>query len=359
MTVKSVCRVVIALAAILFLAQPPATVRAAAGEPEIVIRFGWIDPLDPLEPTKQFTSAYAVSLKTQLEMLSGNRIRVDLYPSAQLGDHRSTIEQMANDAIEMANINLGVLATLYYEKLSVLNIPFLFSSRAHANRAYNVRTPFMKELVEECVETCNIRLLAIMPASPRIMANNIRPINVPADLKGIKMRTMEVRPHILMMEALGAIPVPMAMTEVYTSLQTNVIDGEDQILQNLEAAKHYQVVKYASLTNHVMDVSATAISDKFYRRLPDDLRAALVEADLVAQPVFQAIGTVYDYTGSAALEKLGMKVNNVAPEAREEFKKIVLPYVSKAVADDVGQEFLDKFLKHIEDAGKSFAEDAK
>ncbi|MDR3078226.1 MAG: TRAP transporter substrate-binding protein [Planctomycetota bacterium] len=346
-------------ACLLALLLLSATYAAAATQPEFVIRFGWIDPLDPADPMKQFTSAYAVSFKTQLEMLSGERIRVDLYPSAQLGDHRSSIEQMAGDTLEMCNVNLGVLASLYYDKLSVLNMPFLFTSRAHANRTLSFKNDFMREMVEECAEECNIRLIAIMAAGPRIFANNIRPLRAPADLKGIKMRTMEVVPHIIMVEALGGIPTPMPMTEVYTSLQTRVIDGEDQMLQNLEAAKHYQVVKYVSLTNHVMDVSGTAMSDKFYRRLPEDLRAALIEADQVAQASYHAVGTVYDYTGPERLKGLGMEVNYITPEAREQFKSIALPAVRKKVEEDVGPEFVAKFLQEVDKAQRSFLDDAK
>lgn len=327
---------------------------AQAGE-KYTMKFCWVDPLDP---TKQSTSAYAVTLKSELERLSGGRIQVELYPAAQLGDQRSCIEQISKGTLEGANISSGVLASLYYDKLSIVDMPFLFTSREHAARALDVRQPLIQAMVKECAEETGIRILNLAPFGPRHITNNKRPIRNPDDMKGLKIRTMEIIPHMRLMESLGATPTPIPFIELYTSLQTGVVDGQENPLQNIEVQRFYQVQKYLTISNHVIGIGGNLISEKWYQSLPDDLKAAVIEADRVAQLTYNGFGALLDTLGAETLTKQGMEVYNPTPEEIEQFKAVSVPFVREYMEGELGKEFVADFLKLVEDTHKTFMAEA-
>jgi tripartite ATP-independent periplasmic transporter solute receptor, DctP family len=327
---------------------------ARAGE-KYTMKFCWVDPLDPM---KQSTSAYAVTLKSEVERLSGGRIQVELYPAAQLGDQRSCIEQIAKGTLEGCNISSGVLASLYYDKLSIVDMPFLFSSREHAARALDVRQPLIKGMVEECAAETGIRILNLAPFGPRHITNNKRPIRTPDDMKGLKIRTMEIIPHMKLMQALGATPTPIPFIELYTSLQTGVVDGQENPLQNIEVQRFYQVQKYLTISNHVIGIGGNLISEKWFKSLPDDLKVAVVEGDRVAQLVYNGFGALLDAMGTDSLVKHGMEVYRPTAEELEQFKAVSIPFVREYMEEELGKEFVEQFMTLVEQTRESFVKEA-
>jgi len=128
-----------------------------------VMKFGWVDPPDPYNNP---TSAYAITLKNEVERLSGGRIKVELYPAGQLGDQRSAVEQVRKGTIEAYNISSGVLASAYYPPLELVDMPFLFTSREHVRLVVN--SDFMKNLIEDSAKKAGIRILSLQPFGFRI-----------------------------------------------------------------------------------------------------------------------------------------------------------------------------------------------
>ncbi|MDC7245808.1 MAG: TRAP transporter substrate-binding protein, partial [Sphaerochaetaceae bacterium] len=275
------------------------------------LKFSWADPFDPL---KQSTSAYAVVFKQEVERLSGGQIKVELYPAGQIGDQRSSTEQVARGTIEMTNISSGVLASLYFPKLEIVDMPFLFTSREHATRVLDVvNNPVMSQMNEELIEETGIRLLNVIPFGPRHLTNNVRQVRTPADVEGLRIRTMEIIPHMKLIEAMGGSPVPIPFLELYTSLQTNVVDGEENTFQNIIAQNFFEVQKYLTVTNHVMGVGATLINEEWFMSLPEYLRAAVIEADYVAQMVYNGVGQVLDAMAVDTLVEEGMDIYYPTP----------------------------------------------
>ena len=127
---------------------------------EYVLKFSWVDPPDPLG---QSTSGYAAVLKAEIEKLSGGRIKVELYPAGQLGDQRSSTQQVRKGTIEACNISSGVMASLYYPELGIFDMPFSFSSREVTRRVFDKENPFTKKLIEDCAEKTGIRILSLQP----------------------------------------------------------------------------------------------------------------------------------------------------------------------------------------------------
>ncbi len=319
-------------------------------------KFSWADPY---EPTKQSTSGYALVFKQELERLSGGRIKVELYPAGQLGDQRSATEQVAKGTIEMTNISSGVLASLYFPKLEIVDMPFLFSSREHAARFLDVaENPFMGELAEELRQETGIKLLNVIPFGPRHMTNNTREIREPKDVKGLRIRTMEITPHMKLIESLGGSPVPIPFMELYTSLETKVVDGEENTLQNIVAQNFFEVQKYLTMTNHVMGVGATLMNDEWYASLPDDLKEAVVEADSVASMVYNGLAQILDATATETLIEKGMQVYNPTPAERKEFQDVAIPYVKEYMVKQLGADFVDSFLASVNEVSQQIADEA-
>jgi C4-dicarboxylate-binding protein DctP len=320
---------------------------SAAAKQEFVIKYSHLGKVDPMV---QSSGAKAVVFKAQLEKLSAGRIRVDIYPNGQLGDQVSAVQQVRRGTIQMTDISSGVLASLYYPKLEILDLPFLFSSQITARMALDNSNPFIRKLIEDCAKKTGIRILSLGPFGFRHMTNNVRPIKTPDDMKGLKMRTMEIVPHKKLMESFGATPVPVPWLELYTSLQTKVIDGEETTLQNIVMGKLYQVQKHLTLTGHVMGVGAFLCNEKWYQSLPDDLKAALIEAEKVSRLTYDGFGELLDTLALKELEDHGMQIYSPTPQQIRQFRDKALPYVRQWMEKEYGRELVAEFLASIETA---------
>jgi len=320
-------------------------VGVVPAEEQYVMRFSTADVADPFT---SYMPAYCVTLKAEVERLSGGRIKVELYPNAQLGDNRSSCEQVRKGTIECTAMAPGVLASLYLEKLGVMEMPFAFSSTEVARRLFDINNPFTRKLVEEVREKTGIRILSLVPCGFRHLTNSIRPVHSPNDMKGLKIRTMEVVPHMKLMESLGAAPTPIPFYEVYTSLQTKVVDGQENPLCHILAQKFYQVQKYCTLTCHEMGVTAILVNEKWFQSLPDDLKLAVMIGDRVAQTTMSGFSSLLDSTNLEKLKSLGMEIYAPTPEEMAMFKEKAVPYVKKWMEEELGTDFVAEYLAAIE-----------
>ncbi len=319
----------------------------AIAKEEYVMKFSWVDPVDPMGHS---TSAYAAVLKAEVEKLSGGRIKVELYPAGQLGDQRSSVQQVRKGTIELCNISSGVLASLYYEKLGIFDMPFSFSSREVARRVFDYNNPFTRKIVEDCAKKTGIRIISLQPFGFRNLTNNIKPIKSPNDMKGLKIRTMEIVPHMKLMESLGSSPVPIPFLELYTSLQTKVVDGQENTLSNIIAKKFYQVQKHLTLSGHLMGVGASIMNEAWFQSLPDDLKLAVIEGEKVAQIVYTGMGELLDTLALEKLKSFGMVVYAPSPKEMKMFKDQAIPYVRKWMEGKIGSDFVTEYLAALESA---------
>jgi len=316
--------------------------KRASGKEEFVIEYSHVAMADPMV---QSSSAYAVVFKAELEKLSRGRIKVEIFPNGQLGNLRSSVQQVSRGTIQMADISSGILASLYYPELGIVDMPYLFSSRATARMALDNQNPFIKNLIEDCAEKTGIRILSLAPFGFRHMTNNVRLIRTPDDMKGLKIRTMEIVPHMKLMESFGATVVPIPWMELYTSLQTRVVDGEETTLQNIMMGKFYQVQKYLTLTQHVMGVGAFICNEKWYQSLPDDLKRALIEAEKTARLTYDGFGELLDTVALEKLKSYGMKVYVPSRQELQAFRDKAFPEKKK-----YGKKFVSEFLATVDEA---------
>ncbi|MEA3193009.1 MAG: hypothetical protein QOD26_1342 [Betaproteobacteria bacterium] len=185
----------------------------------------------------------------KLEKETNGRISIQMYPSMQLGGEKEMIEQAQVGALQIARVSVGTLGPVV-DELNVFNMPFMFRDENHARRV--IDGPIGEELLAK-VTASPARLIGLgwMDAGTRNVYAN-KPITKPADLKGLKMRTMGNPLFVETMNAMGGNGVPLGYNELYSALQTKVVDGAENNPPSMLTANHYQVVKVYSLTGHLI-----------------------------------------------------------------------------------------------------------
>jgi len=204
--------------------------------------------------------------KEWVEKRSNGRIKVEVYPSSQLGGEREMQEMVALGTLEM--VVTGVIV-IYEPLFALLEAPFLYRDREHIKKMH--QSAEVAELAESLTKK-NLRLVAFYENGFRNITNSKRPINSPADVKGLKIRTPENMAQIETFKALGAVVTPMPFSELYNALQQGVVDGQENPLQNIWDAKMYEVQKHCAMTGHIYNSAYAIVNNKFWSGLPVDLR---------------------------------------------------------------------------------------
>jgi tripartite ATP-independent transporter DctP family solute receptor len=177
------------------------------------------------------------------------------------------------------------------DEFGVFEMPYIIKDRAHMKR---VEGAIFDSVLQPAVKAKGYRILALWENGFRHITNNTQPINVPADLKGVKLRTPKGSWRLKMFKLYGANPTPMAFSEVFTALQTGVIDGQENPYAQIWSAKFQEVQKYLSITGHVYTPGYVLTSEKHFAALPQDVQDALTEAAQETQ--------AYVYATAAAME---------------------------------------------------------
>jgi C4-dicarboxylate-binding protein DctP len=170
---------------------------------------------------------------------------------------------------------------------------------------------------------------------------------------------MEIVPHMKLMEALGATPVPVPWLELYTSLQTRVVDGEETTIQNIAMGKLYQVQEYLTLTEHLMGVGAFLCNEKWYQSLPYDLKLAVIETERIARRTYDEVGEHLDSSGLEKLKSYGMQVHSLNAQEKQLFIDKARPYVRRWMERKHGVEFVAEFFAAIEAAEKKLQQEIR
>lgn len=335
-------------AAICLAATTAIAVSAAGAE---TLKATWTDPDNPeIAPV----SAYMHVFQDSLQRFSGGEYQVQLYPNGQLGDQRSMVEQIRHGSLHFANIASGVLASLYYPKLGILDMPFLFKSRAEFNAAMDPNDPMIKELLDDVAKQSGVRIVALLPYGFRDFTNKQRVVKSPDDMKGLRIRTMEIVPNQKMVEALGATPVPIPYLELYTSLQTGVVDGQENPPSNILMQKFYQVQKHMTLDHHTMTVGAVITNEKWWQSLSDDQRKEILSANAEAHLAHDGIGAVRDLLGVQEIRDKGVDVYVPTPEDIKKFRDATVPPVEAWMKEQYGDTFVNDFLAHMKQVSDRF-----
>jgi len=272
------------------------------------------------------THTLAVSTREAAEKmaeLSDGRIKLTLFPNNQLGDFVSCFNQMqVNGSVQMGEVSSASL-TAATDLFTPYSLPFLFTSKEQCFNFFD-NSPIIDELEEKFLEETGVRILGYYYNDARALSNSIRPVSKPEDMKGIKVRVMQSDVYIKTFEALGALPVSMSFSELFTALQQGNVDGQDNGSALTVATKFHEVQDYYTDLGHVYDIAPIMVSEEYWQSLPADIQQII--ADCMAEAVIEERGD-YDVTGAADLEAIGelCEVTLLSEEQRLEFQKACEP----------------------------------
>lgn len=249
-------------------------VAAAAVSAEITIRYADVQAEHDTETMAAHEFSRLVKEK------SGGRIDVQVFPNGQLGDMKDIVQSVQMGAIEMCRNNPGWLADAGAARMNIFSLPYLFRDMEHANKVIDGEIGAM--LLDD-IQANGLNMVAIgyLEPSIRYFFFTKKPVSTLADLKGLKIRVPTNALNTAMIEAFGASATPIAYNELYSSLQTGLVDGAENPLKGFCNMKFYEVCKYFSFDMHQFEPSVVLVSEFFWNSLsPDDqkiLRDAMAE----------------------------------------------------------------------------------
>ncbi|MFN3017169.1 DctP family TRAP transporter solute-binding subunit [Vibrio coralliilyticus] len=286
--------------------------------------------------------------KNIVEAESGGKIKVNVYPSGQLGGETELLQSTQEGMLTMAMVS-GAYSKLCKEA-NVLEIPYLFPSSPVAWEVLDGE--FGQALSEHCLKQTGLRNLAYGETGFRHFTNSKREISTPEDLQGLKIRVMTTPLYVEMLKSLKAEPTPIAFPEVPAALTTGVIDGQENPVSVISANKFYELQKYITLDGHVYSTDFLLMNDDFYTSLSAEDRAIIDRAAKVAGTVGRAIQQVNSAEGLETLAKKGMKITSLTPQQQKQFRDQTQPAVIKWLEGTVDAKWIDGALQAVEQANK-------
>lgn len=270
----------------------------------------------------------------------GNKAKVVVYGSSQIGGDKELLQKL-----KLGTVDFALPSTVMSSEsdlFGVFEMPYLVKDRDHMKRIE--KKVFWSKLAP-AVEPKGLKIIAVWENGYRHITNNKRPIKVPADLQGIKLRVPEGVWRVKMFQTYGANPSPMKLSEVFTALQTGVMDGQENPLVQIYSQKFQEVQKYLSLTGHVYTPAYVTVGKKKWESLPADVRKILEATAKETQAYVYATAERLDNELVDKMKAAGMQINQA--------DKAAFVKASRAVYDEYGSEV--KGAKDLIDAALSLA----
>ncbi|AEV29236.1 tripartite ATP-independent periplasmic transporter solute receptor, DctP family [Sphaerochaeta pleomorpha str. Grapes] len=266
---------------------------------------------------------------------TNGRITIEVYPSAQLGDAKSVIEQLQFGGIDFTRTSISPLAS-FSPELDILQMPYLYRD---ANHYWNVLNGEIGEYFLKSVEKDGFLGLVYVDAGSRSFYNTKKPIYTVADLKGMKIRVQESSLMMGMIKSLGAVPTALAYGDVYSALQTGVIDGAENNWPSYATSAHFEVAKFYSIDQHTRVPEMIVASKINMDKLSTDDQALIKKAAMDSQAVEIAAWAEFEKTSEAKVRAAGCQINTINDQA--EFAAAMAPLYQDQL-DEQGRIWVEK-----------------
>ncbi|NRP20136.1 Solute-binding protein [Ensifer adhaerens] len=266
---------------------------------------------------------------------TNGRIKIDVTNNAALGSEKDTIEQTRFGVIDMNRVNAAPFNNLVPQTV-VLGLPFLFRSTEHMHKT--VDGPIGDEVLA-AFEPHGLVGLAFYDSGARSFYSTKKPIEKLADLKGMKVRVQQSDLWIAMMEAFGANATPMPFGEVYSSLETGVVDAAENNWPSYESSRHFEVAKNYTLTEHSLNPEILVISKLSWDKLSPDDQKVLKEAAKESVVKMRELWTARE---KASEEKVRAAGANVVTVDKAEFSAAMKPVYDRFVTDPQMKDLLER-----------------
>ena len=285
-----------------------------------VIRLGHaLDVSHPVHKAMKF-------MANRIEEKSKGQLKVDIYPSQQLGSERELIELLQIGSLGMTKVSTGTLEN-FAPELRVFGLPFLFKDRQH--RFDVLESEIGEKLLEASVRN-RLKGLTFYDAGSRSFYST-QPLNSPSDLKGQKIRVMESQTAINMVKYLGGSPTPVSWGELYTALQQGIVDGAENNLPSFYLSYHYEVCKYYMVDEHTALPDELLISTVVWNKLSKEEQKWVKDAAMESSEYEKGIWREAELHALEEIKKAGVKVTY--PE-KEQFRAMVQPMYDEFKKDE-------------------------
>jgi len=267
------------------------------------------------------------NLGKKLEQATNGRISVQMYPSMQLGGEKEAIEQAQIGAIAFARVSVGALGPVV-DDLNVFNMPYVFRNTAHMQHV--IDGPIGQELLDKVTNSGKGLIgLCWMDAGARNFYNTKKPIKSVADLKGLKVRVIGNPIFVDMANAMGGNGVAMGYDQVFSALQTGVVDGAENNPPSFVFDNHYQVAKFYTVDEHLIVPEMLVFSKKAWDGLSKEDQALLVKFAKEAQQDERKLWEAYERQAMDKAKAAGIQIIEVSGAEKKAFQDAVKPVWDK------------------------------
>jgi C4-dicarboxylate-binding protein DctP len=325
--------------AIVFAAAVLSFACLFAGEARAVILIKFSHAVAPNTPKGKG----ALRFKELAEKYNEGQVKVEVYPNSQLYKDNEEVDALQLGAVQMLAPSLSKFGPLGVKEFEAFDLPYLFSDKNALRKV--TEGPLGKELMGK-LSAKGVLGLAFWDNGFKIMSAN-RPIVMPEDMLGLKVRIQSSKVIDAQMRALGALPQVMAFSEAYHALQTGVVDGSENPPSNMYTQKMHEVQKYAAITNHAYNGYAVIANKKFWDGLPPEIRANLDRAMREATDYVNAIAEEENTTAIEAMKKAGTTVfHDLTANERRAWMEALKP-VHQQMESRIGPDILRKIYSEI------------
>lgn len=308
-------------------AAPPYLMKIGIGNPGNDYNFGWT-------PFEVF--------KTEVETLSKGRLKVELY-SQMFGKSSMEMIVMVQDGIVHArDFADGHLATIY-PPIQVLSIPYLFAEREVAWKVLD--GPFGQKLIDDMAKKTGLRpLYWIENGGFRHYSNNKRAIHSPSDMKGLKIRTMEIPLHLKSVSDLGGRAVPLDWGSVYEAIESGIVDGQENSIGTFLIPHFENIQNHIVLDGHVYGTYTLLMNEAWYQSLPNDLKIIIDRAKRLSATVNRGLAVVNEMKGIEYLKSKGVEVYRPTDEEKRKFRQLTQESAIQWLNEHVGPEWVQEVM---------------
>jgi tripartite ATP-independent transporter DctP family solute receptor len=280
-------------------------------------------------------------LGKKLEKATNGRVSVAMYPSMQLGGEKEAIEQAQVGAIAFARVSVGALGPVI-DDLNVFNLPYVFRNTTHMQSV--IDGPIGQDLLDKVTNSGKGLIgLCWMDAGARNFYNTKKPIKTMADLKGLKVRVMGNPMFVDMANSMGGNGVAMGYDQVFSALQTGVVDGAENNPPSFVFDNHYQVAKFYTIDEHLIVPEMLVFSKKIWDTMSRDEQAALMKFSKEAQQEERKLWAEYEKQAMDKAKAAGIQIIEVSDADKKAFQDAVKP-----VWDKYGPKYADT-IKRIQE----------
>lgn len=330
-TVLSVLCVLLLISSVSVFANGTAEKKATGTKGPIVIKIS--NGVNEQHPSYLALVKFGELLNEKLP----GRFDVQVYANAQLGDDVRATEATQMGTLEMVCTSASPLVGLVSDFM-VLDLPFIFKSEKAADAVLDGAVG--KALAAE-LEPKGLKLIAYYENGFRQLTNSVREVKSPADLKGLKIRTMENPIHLAAWNALGANPTPMPFSEVFTALQQKTIDGQENPIPTIYLSKFYEVQKYCTLTGHVYGPHIVLMNKKLFDSFSEDEQKIIMDAGYQSALYQRKMNRQMNTDYVDVLRKEGMIVTELTPAQLQVFQDAVQPVYTQ-FEDKIGKDLIQQ-----------------